>query len=33
MLGKRLFEEDLAGREGDLEYKFKISMKAPVCGG
>ena len=32
-LGERLFEEGLVGREGDLEFKFKISMKAPVRGG
>ena len=29
---ERLFEEDLVGREGDLECRLKISIKAPVCG-
>jgi len=33
MLGERLFEEGLVGRERDLKCKLKISMKAPVCGG
>jgi len=33
MLGKKLFEEDFVGREGDLECILKISMKVPVCGG
>ena len=32
MLGERLFEEGLVGKEGDLECKLKLSMKALVCG-
>jgi len=32
-LGKRLFKESLAEREGDLECRLKLSMKVPVCGG
>ena len=31
-LEERLFEEGLVGREGDLECRLKISMKAQVCG-
>ena len=30
MLEERLFEEGLVEREGDLECKLKISIKAPI---
>jgi len=32
-IGERLFEEGLVGKEGDLECRLKISMKAPICVG
>jgi len=32
MLGYRLFEEGLVEREGDIECRFKISMKTPDYG-